>query len=568
MRSVVIENFRHGVDARRSELTSVLGTLEKLIDGHINQGGEIEKRKAFVPTDLSTSIATFGFEALKDSIVIFGGDPKPAGWPPAGFTYQQLVRNNPHFDGTSCNNPTQVKAVDVIHSTVFGGKAFVLASMADGTTSAFYDGQLVTDINFFGQVLPGMTANQDLFCEMVQAINASGGFTGAFLTGNNGISIVGKPGHTFQTDLVVSSTWCSPPKPKFVSGTTPGKQGKVSTGYFTIFDGIDNGTNGVTAVNLVPNLGAGAPPILLLPVGYTEFFSKNAATTAYNLAKKINQTAASFTTGDLINALAVGNRVLLSGSVSTSADNDYDIQVSVNSGVMIANWQMKFAGTGFSLQSIIVGRKGNILASPPLVFPTPSTEKIEDFVGRVVTNVNGGTGTHNIIAMQRESVLLLSTQVTRSTDGAWSPTTPGSTRVDVVLTTTSGNWGVGTNLGVGKLVANITVSSLTIYATAPTLYANFVSGNNANGRGSISVLAEGGSGKYAYRWMVDRAFWLSVLTPNQATTDLRVRFDNMGASNTARPISLGLISCEVTDIVNGDVVVTTPVPVSVKLTAV
>ena len=59
-----------GLDTRRSELTSQPGTLEVLQNAHINQGGEIEKRKAFVATTLPEQ--TYGLQSITNSIVIFG----------------------------------------------------------------------------------------------------------------------------------------------------------------------------------------------------------------------------------------------------------------------------------------------------------------------------------------------------------------------------------------------------------------------------------------------------------------------------------------------------------------
>jgi hypothetical protein len=82
-----IQNFKMGLDTRRSELTSQPGTLEVLQNAHINQGGEIEKRKAFVATPLPAG--TYGFEPLLTSIVVFGSITAPA--MPTGFTYQQLM---------------------------------------------------------------------------------------------------------------------------------------------------------------------------------------------------------------------------------------------------------------------------------------------------------------------------------------------------------------------------------------------------------------------------------------------------------------------------------------------
>ena len=43
-----IEDFRSGLDARKYKLALPAGTLTGLVNGHITQGGEIEKRKAFI----------------------------------------------------------------------------------------------------------------------------------------------------------------------------------------------------------------------------------------------------------------------------------------------------------------------------------------------------------------------------------------------------------------------------------------------------------------------------------------------------------------------------------------
>jgi len=47
---LVVENFNGGLDTRRHVLVSKPGTLAQLTDAHVTRGGEIEKRKAFVPS--------------------------------------------------------------------------------------------------------------------------------------------------------------------------------------------------------------------------------------------------------------------------------------------------------------------------------------------------------------------------------------------------------------------------------------------------------------------------------------------------------------------------------------
>lgn len=66
----VIQNFAGGLDARKFFLSLPAGTLIALVNGHITQGGEIEKRKLFLP--VNAPLNTFGAEPLDDSIVVFG----------------------------------------------------------------------------------------------------------------------------------------------------------------------------------------------------------------------------------------------------------------------------------------------------------------------------------------------------------------------------------------------------------------------------------------------------------------------------------------------------------------
>src|SRR6266536_814990 len=87
----VISDFRFGLDARRSELVSRSGLLKDLINAHVNQGGEIEKRKAFTKIDLTNgNVTTYGIEAGSDGIYVFGDLADPGGWP-TNVKYQRLV---------------------------------------------------------------------------------------------------------------------------------------------------------------------------------------------------------------------------------------------------------------------------------------------------------------------------------------------------------------------------------------------------------------------------------------------------------------------------------------------
>lgn len=137
METIIIQNFKFGLDSRRSELTSQPGTLEVCENAHINAGGEIEKRKAFVDAANAVAFAatTFGLEVTDTGLMTFGSAAAPASLP-TGVTYQRLQDG---LGGTM---------LSVIGSTNLNGKAFVLATFRDSTnvqtmTRGFYDGTLV-----------------------------------------------------------------------------------------------------------------------------------------------------------------------------------------------------------------------------------------------------------------------------------------------------------------------------------------------------------------------------------------------------------------------------------------
>lgn len=140
---VVVDNFSGGLDSRRHVLNSKTGTLAVLKNAHITRGGEIEKRKAFVEyADVSLEalgIQTFGLEATADGIYVFGDVPAPASLPP-GVIYQRLL--HPDLPLT----PEGGAMTKVVHSTVYGGKTFVIAEY-DGPNRrmAFYDGVPIKD---------------------------------------------------------------------------------------------------------------------------------------------------------------------------------------------------------------------------------------------------------------------------------------------------------------------------------------------------------------------------------------------------------------------------------------
>tara|TARA_B100000214_G_scaffold5112_1_gene3827 strand:+ start:18545 stop:20977 length:2433 start_codon:yes stop_codon:yes gene_type:complete len=96
---ILVEDFKAGLDTRRTNVTSVPGSLATLTNAHLTRGGEIEKRKAFVqlvtlPTDSDGNPATVGLAAGGGQIYVFGSLPSsvvnfPTGTP-SNVNYVQL----------------------------------------------------------------------------------------------------------------------------------------------------------------------------------------------------------------------------------------------------------------------------------------------------------------------------------------------------------------------------------------------------------------------------------------------------------------------------------------------
>ena len=106
----LIENFKSGLDVRKSVLTAPAGTLTRLVNAAITPGGEIKKRKAFVKVaDLT---GTFGLAALGTKLVAFTKDvvtPNPGIKDPVTnavptdvtLEYHRIPNKSPMFDAAS-----------------------------------------------------------------------------------------------------------------------------------------------------------------------------------------------------------------------------------------------------------------------------------------------------------------------------------------------------------------------------------------------------------------------------------------------------------------------------------
>jgi hypothetical protein len=130
MAYIFVENFNLGVDRRKKRVSGQPGSLWVGKNVHLTRGGEIESRKAFVPT-FSLPAGTFGLHALAGELYVFGSIPDPG--MPAGIIYQQLV----HSDGSTPMSK-------LLKAENFDGFIYAIAEFADGNVFHYYNGQRVT----------------------------------------------------------------------------------------------------------------------------------------------------------------------------------------------------------------------------------------------------------------------------------------------------------------------------------------------------------------------------------------------------------------------------------------
>lgn len=219
----VISNFQGGLDARKYILSLPPGTLTKLINAHINQGAEIEKRKAFVPNILPAN--TFGAQETPTGILVFGTIAPPVITQPAGTTvsYQQLT------------HPAASAMAAVLWSTLFGNAAWVIASFADGSVYEYYNGVLIGDFRNGGRAID-FTSNATIAASLAAMVNADGTYTAAQIGATAQFNVTAAAGSNFtvaDTLVTAAGTLTN----QLTNTAIPGTAGAAAQGSFQIMAG-------------------------------------------------------------------------------------------------------------------------------------------------------------------------------------------------------------------------------------------------------------------------------------------------------------------------------------------
>lgn len=124
MAYLLIDNFAAGLDTRKSPITAPPGTLRRLVNAVITPGGEIQKRRAFVP--ILTLTGTFGLAATENNLYAFtrNTDVTPPAFPVAGLglIYQKIPNSSATLVQSDVDN--------------FDGKIYLVGSDPAGGTAA------------------------------------------------------------------------------------------------------------------------------------------------------------------------------------------------------------------------------------------------------------------------------------------------------------------------------------------------------------------------------------------------------------------------------------------------
>lgn len=291
---LVVENFNGGLDTRKSVLTAPPGTLQVATNCHINRGGEIEKRKAFVLKSVLPA-NSFGFHAVRGNLYTFGsvasGSLSPA--LPAGVNYQRL------------QHPTGAAAMtDLIWAENFDGKIYAIAEYGDGNIYHFYDGTRVTT---WDSIAASVASNANVAARLAERIDLQAAYTAAAVS--NVVTITAAVAGTAFTYAQSTLNGGSNSDETIALAETVKNVKAVTevlaTASFRVVGGSSGGGNQVTSITI------GGVEVL----GSAVAWGTSDAVTASAVATQIN----TYTSSPNYTAAAVGNLVTISAPAGTGA---------------------------------------------------------------------------------------------------------------------------------------------------------------------------------------------------------------------------------------------------------
>lgn len=152
-----IEDFKLGMDRRKSRVNGVPGSLWLAKDCHITRGGELERRKKFV-SKYTLPAGTKGLAVEGGQLCVFGETAEPAGMP-AGVNYRRL------------QHPSSSALSSVLDWETFDGNLYTVAQFADGNIYHYYDGARVTSWDTVSGSLSSLDDIADALAARIDALS-------------------------------------------------------------------------------------------------------------------------------------------------------------------------------------------------------------------------------------------------------------------------------------------------------------------------------------------------------------------------------------------------------------
>lgn len=292
MAYLVVDDFRLGMDRRKSRVSGKPGQLWVGKNGHITRGGEFERRKKFV-AKYELPANTHGLAGLSSQIYVFGSVSSPVGLP-AGVSYQRLQ----HSDGSTAMS-------GVISQTTFGGKLYEVAEFSGGARFHYYDGTRVASWDAIAAAVGSNNAVATALAAKIDAVAAyMASAVGAVVTIT--AAVAGTP-YTIGSSTINGGVNGDQTLTLAQTQANIAPVSEVrSTGTITVTGGTNNpGTNKLSSVTI--------DGVEVLNTAVDWATSNSATATA--IAAQIN----SYNSSPEYTAAAVGNLVTITAAAGTGA---------------------------------------------------------------------------------------------------------------------------------------------------------------------------------------------------------------------------------------------------------
>lgn len=322
MAQLVIDNFKQGMDTRQERVSGKAGALWLAKNVHINRGGDIERRKKFVPAYTLPAGASFGLLSKLNELFVFGGGLIPAGSPDAGLAAGQIVPGVNYRQQLWPGVGTAPAMTSILTATLFGTDAYVIAEFADGSIYHYFAQTRVTDwdiLSSSGTFQQGGLANYGNVAQaLATKINGNSGVTAAAV-GQVVTITAAVPGvpYTISTNVINSSGGNGTLVAAQTQANITGHAEVKATGTVTITGGTHSaGVNTVSAilVNGVDVLGSAV-----------DWNTSNSATASAVAAQITTHSSPTYTA-----AVSTGSTVVITAQAGTGATpNGYVIAPTI-----------------------------------------------------------------------------------------------------------------------------------------------------------------------------------------------------------------------------------------------